>query len=564
LRRQLEQTAATGKQNESALKATQGKLEQELAGLCQTREELNGKFAKEQQAALEARAQVKELERQLQTTEAQRAAQVSELDLRVGHGVAALARVTAELSKEQGERQRSEQRAATLNTELQQLHVKFSNLLQTQQTNLERITALEEKLLQSGHELARRSADVEQHQAESRLAKEQLHSAKSLNANLRKHLTFFEAAHNNFERAQQELQSKLDSSLSSMQATEAKLQSESAERQRLAETLVAVQRELETQSNGRQTLEAELQATLNAKQHSDTRLRKEASERQSLSESHAAVQRELQGQSQKRHLLEKELETARNVMREIESRLQTETQERQRLAATLDSVERQLQDQTRRRETLENELKTSAESLRGGEARLQKEAAERQSLAESLDKVQHELQNQSRKRETLETELRGALDRLREREAGLEKETAERRRLNQALEATRLNLQDHSQRSDLEFSKLQSALQFEQAERKRQEIQLARMRHFSLDAARGARSLRNILRRQIREPLDNLCLSTRRLLALDMSEQHKKVAEAVLHDALAVQARLREPELPRGTVTQTAPDAQAAGNRPNH
>jgi chromosome segregation ATPase len=239
-------------------------------------------------------------------------------------------------------------------------------------------------------------------------------------------------------------------------------------------------------------------------------------------------------------------------MREVEGKLQSEATERQRLAAALEGVQRDLQAQTRKSETLETELRGSIESVRGAEARLQKEAAERQNLAETLGKVQHELQAQTRKGETLELEHRTAVGRLREHEAGLEKEITERYRLTEALESTRLNLKDRTQRSELELSKLQSALQFEQLERKRQEIQNARMRHFALEAARAARVQRNNLRRQVRESVDNLCQSTRQLLALPLSEQHKKLAEAVLQDGLAVQSRLREADMSPRLVPPTA------------
>jgi chromosome segregation ATPase len=290
-------------------------------------------------------------------------------------------------------------------------------------------------------------------------------------------------------------------------------------------------------------LEAELQATLEARRQSEAKLRKETEEHHALSNTLAAVQRELREQSQKRQTFETELETARKVLREVEGKLQTEATERQRLAGALDGLQRDHQTQTRKSATLETELRASLESVRGAEARLQKEATERQHLAETLQKVQHDLQAQTRKCEALELEHRTTLGRLREHEAGLEKEITERYRLTEALESTRLNLRDRTQRSELELSKLQSALQFEQLERKRQEIQNARMRHFALEAARAARVQRNNLRRQIRESVDNLCQSIRRLLALPQSEQHKKLAEAVLQDGLAVQSRLREADM---------------------
>ena len=60
------------------------------------------------------------------------------------------------------------------------------------------------------------------------------------------------------------------------------------------------------------------------------------------------------------------------------------------------------------------------------------------------------------------------------------------------------------------------------------------------------------MRRQIREPVDNLVLSTRNLLEMEMGDEQKKVAEAVLGDVLLVQTRLREPELAPGESAEAA------------
>src|SRR5690349_6655869 len=104
----------------------------------------------------------------------------------------------------------------------------------------------------------------------------------------------------------------------------------------------------------------------------------------------------------------------------------------------------------------------------------------------------------------------------------------------------------------LELSKLQAALESEQVERKRQQTQLVRMRHFSLDAARGVRSLRTALRRQIREPMDNLYQSALSLLQLKLEEEHKKLAEAILQDALQVRCTLQQPEAPQSNPPEAA------------
>lgn len=402
-------------------------LEQEVAALRQAFENFNGSFGEQQLASAEANKRVQELEERLKqnaaelekqrlearspATEAGAGAPASELEQQVRQGVAALARTTAELATERGQRQRSEQRAADLNGRLQALHQDLSRTLQVQRDDLARISALEEQQRQTSEALERRTADVEQHLAERRLTEEQLQKAKEVNAQIRKDLAFFEEANKKFDSARQELQTRLEASL--------------------------------------------------------------------------------------------------NAGRE-------------------------------------------------NEAQLQKEAAERQRLAEGLEEARRELQNESRRRQTLEQELQTAHEALQDREAKLQKEAAERQRLNETLGSGQRGLHDGSQR-DLEFSKLQSALQLEQVERNRQGTQLSRMRQSALDAAHAARALRTSLRRQVREPVDNLIHSARSLLELEMGDAQKKLAEAVLHDVLLVQTRLREPEAAHGDPPEaTAPPTTIA------
>jgi len=85
------------------------------------------------------------------------------------------------------------------------------------------------------------------------------------------------------------------------------------------------------------------------------------------------------------------------------------------------------------------------------------------------------------------------------------------------------------------------------------------LRQSSLEAARSALVLHAGLRRQIREPVHNLSASARRLLALEMGERQKKLAEAVLHDALLLQGRLQEAEGPRGDSHAGAQESEQAG-----
>jgi DNA-binding response OmpR family regulator len=407
LRQQLEAANTVGEQSETArqqAEAHSAGLELELGALRQAHEDLAAKLAQEQKAGAESAARLNQLNAQATQSDAGCGAPASDLEDQVRQGVAALARATAELAKERGERQRSQQRAADLNGRLQAMHEDLRRTLEGQREDLARISALDEEQRQTKLALDARTADLEQQQAERRLAEEQLQKTKEANAQLRKDLSFFDAANRKFDGARQELQ---------------------------------------------------------------------------------------------------------------------------------------------------NGLETTLSAARQNEVRFQQEATERQRLADSLEAAQRELQNQSRKRETLEQELKTAHDALEERELKLQKEAAERQRLNEALNSARRNSSDGSER-DLEFSKLQSALELELVERKRLETQLARLRHSALDSAHSTRALRTTLRRQVRQPLDNVANSARSLLELPMDEPQKKLAEAVLEDVLLVQTRLREPEPTHGETPEAA------------
>ena len=386
-------TAPSSESNAQA-QARCAELEQEVSALRQAFAGLGGNNS-EPQVGSDTGKPVQPASPPAAPNEAE-AEELKELEQQVSQGVAALARATAELARERGERQRCQHLATDLNGRLQAVHVDLSKTLAAQGEHLGRISALEQQQHQAEQALERANAELEQQQAERRQAEAQLQKTKDANAQLRKDLSFFEDANNKFDGARQELQSRLENNL--------------------------------------------------------------------------------------------------NASRDSETRLQQEKNERERLAA-------------------------------------------------SLEEARRDLQNQSRKREILEQELQGAREALQEREARLQKETAERQRLNQARECLQNGLQDSSER-DLEFSKLKSALQLEQIERKRQETQLARTRQRALDAVHAARALRASLRRQVREPVDNLVHSSRSLLELELSEQQKKLAESVLQDVLLVQTRLGEPGVP--------------------
>jgi DNA-binding response OmpR family regulator len=490
--RAAESAARAEELEEQSRRATE--LERQLAEQRQAREAVDAQLAKEQQANAESAKRIKELEEQLQSGKDQAA----DLQQGIGQRVAALTRVTADLAREKGERKRIEERTAALNNRMQQLHTESRLLLESQRADQERIMELESQLHEREEAFTRQAAEMEQLKADWQLAEEQLDKTSGLHADLSKHLSSFDAARQTLNHAQQDLQTRLDDALNSLQESTSKLQQESAENERLATELEEARRELQNQSRKQGTSETQLQAAVQA-------------------------------------------------LHESESKAQQEAAERQRLAAGLDTAQRELQEHRRNRQSLEADLKIASEALRESESKAQQEAAERQRLTAALDAAEREVQDHRRNREMIEADFKAAAEALRDSESRLHQQAAERQRLAQTVETDQLSQRAHSQKADLELSKAQSALQFERVQRERLEAEVAHLQHASIEAARGSRLQRNAWRKQLSEPVDSLYRTANNILQLELSEEHKKLAEAILQNILLVQNQLQEPEEPSGS-----------------
>lgn len=327
-----------------------------------------------------------------------------------------------------------------------------------------------------------------------------------------------------------ELEQQLRQSVAALARATAELAKERGERQRSDKRAAEL--------NGRlQALHEDFRRTLQSQKEDLERL--SAMEEQQRQISQALEQRtaELEQLQAERLLADEQLEKAK----ELNAQLRKDLSFYEETNKKFDGA----------RQDLQNRLQAKLSAARENETRLHQENAERQRLTQNLEEAQRELQNQSRRREALEQELQAAQQSVQEHEARLQKEAAERQRLAEALESAQRNIGDSSDR-DLEMSKLQSSLQAEQVERQRQETELARLRHSALDSAHAARALRTSLRRQVREPVDNVINSARSLLELEMGEEQKKLAESVLQDVLLVQTRLREPDSGHGGSPDTS------------
>jgi hypothetical protein len=140
----------------------------------------------------------------------------------------------------------------------------------------------------------------------------------------------------------------------------------------------------------------------------------------------------------------------------------------------------------------------------------------------------------------LESRLQASTNAAKESEVRLQKEMAERQRLEEALAAAQRNVRDNSDDLALELARVQAELQVEQFERKRMEGDAQQSRFASLDSTRMARNMMNSFRRQIRQPVENVMVSSRQLLELQLPNDQKKIVESLLENALLLQSNVEE------------------------
>jgi len=166
----------------------------------------------------------------------------SNLEHRVREGVAALARVTAERDRERQERRRIEQRSSSLGTQLQEMHEELKRQLESERQAQDRIAELEGQM--RGHEesVSRLREELREEEAGRQLAEEQLNLAGDMKGQVDNYRNLFETSKETFNRSREELESKLQATVNSLNETEGKLRHEAEERQRLQEALAMLQK----------------------------------------------------------------------------------------------------------------------------------------------------------------------------------------------------------------------------------------------------------------------------------------------------------------------------------
>ena len=255
----------------------------------------------------------------------------------------------------------------------------------------------------------------------------------------------------------------------------------------------------------------------------------------------------LEAETARRTQLEEELAQARQAGDELNSRLSAELQTGAESEARLHE--------------LEQRLTQSAEELQRAQAQAQPPPAPAPAPSEGEPDLQDQLLEIERRLRTtvaslarttaeLETE-RGERSRSQQRAAALatqmqqlreelEDHLASKQTDQQRLAELEHQLQEQGRQHDLNVAKLQSALQIEERERKRLEVELLRSRAQSTDSARAGRALVNRLRRQLQPPAESLHHDVCRLLQLQLPADQKQLLQTMLENILLLQTSLQE------------------------
>jgi len=251
-----------------------------------------------------------------------------------------------------------------------------------------------------------------------------------------------------------------------------------------------------------------------------------------------------------------EVENERSERRRVEHRLTTLTSKLEELHGQLrQHLEAERENQTRVNQ-LEQQVREREQVLVRMNSELRKQVADRELAEEQLRSVGDmsaqlrqylALFEESKKvfkkaQDQLEARLQNSMANAKAAEERLQSEVAERARLEEALAAAQRELQEQAEQAAVQLSRAQAEMQVEQLERKRMEGGAQQSRFASLDSTRVARSMMNNFRRQVREPVESVMLSSRRLLEQDLPQEQKKVVESLLENALMLQSTLEESE----------------------
>jgi chromosome segregation ATPase len=612
------------------------RFEDELAGLRQERDQLNQKFAAEQQAVADSRRHSGELENQFSETvaelgrvrtdltrhEEERVRSLSEHLAQLNTAKAAVEQAEAALSQKAALCTRFQEEAAGLWRESEELSAKLAAEQQAAAEFKRRSEEFENRICENAVELEGVKASQQQQAEEQKRLeaewREQLSNAqgsatraeealqegvarqRQLERNLtnlrnERHQVYdkFKAEHAAAEKAKRrigELQKRLRERATELQHARSELEKQAVEssrqesewRAQLGTVRIMAERELGSLRQERETLNGRLDESVAELERVKVELEQHAKERTRLETEHRSFTETTEALGvELRHLRESEAAHKADVgemegrlaesialLARVTTELETERSERQRLeqraaslVAEMQDLHKELQQHLGSEQANEQRIAGLMQQLREREDAvtkvsmdLQKEMLNRQAAEEHL-RATADMSDQLRnhfslieeakqvfasRESDLESRLQASLDALREREASVQKEANERRRLEETLQEAQRESQRQGDSNALELSKLKLAMQVEQLERKGLEAQAIQSRYSSLDASRVGAAMVNSFRDRIRQPIDKLMQSARRLLETQLEDEHRKLVESLLENALLLQTSVRE------------------------
>lgn len=239
--REAEESAQRARALEERLGEGSAELEQVKAQIEQQEHERQ-RLQAEHQQLLEARTALMQELSNARESETAAHLKTDELERRVREAVTSLARVTADLQKERGDRQRAEDRVASAAARLKRLHEQLGQHLDLERASQSRITELEKALQEREDALATAVADLQKEAADRKSAEEQLRAAGELDSRLEANSALLEEARNSFKHALEEVETRLQATRAALSQAESSLQKETNERLRLQETAAAAER----------------------------------------------------------------------------------------------------------------------------------------------------------------------------------------------------------------------------------------------------------------------------------------------------------------------------------
>lgn len=539
LERQLEEVATQLEQTRNDLASLQNNL--------RAVEEKSQHLADEN-AALKSEAAVSAEKQRLHETE------LASMDRRVRDTIASLARTTAELESERGDRRRIEQRAAGLSAQLQDLHRELNSHLEIERENKTRLTELEQEIAERVNELNAERTAGEKERGERRNVEQRAAALASQIESLREELIERQKLEKENQSRISNLEQQLRAREESLVRVTQHLETEREERRRVeqrAEALVAQTQKLQDElAQSGQREKEQLNRITQLEEH-DT---KQSSEIDRL-------QNGLAGERSERTKSEDRAKSLAAQLRDLHNELNEHLRMEKEAGARISELEGQLHE----KQSVITELQSDLEKESSDREMAEEQLRAAGDIAGKLKQYQSSFDDARKAFETTQRELESRLEvaatELREQEATLEKEQQEKSALKKALETAQREVEQQNQQKSIELSKLQSALLVESMERRRLEGDAMHSRYASLQSSRSGRTLVNGFRRQLEKPVDQVMQNARKMLSFEMNESLKEVAEALLESAVTLQNNVRECDMVEvGTEPAPTDESENVGN----